>query len=180
MSGREDTKVRDREQPDLDGLTSSYEEFVAARSADLYRAAFLMTGNAADAQDVLQTALIKMYVGWAKVRAAQSPEAYAHRLLTNTFISGRRPVRYTREQLVNAPPDHVATYAAPADPDERLDMWARVITLPVRQRAVIVLRYYVGSSEAEIAEALGCATGTVKSTAAAALRNLRTRMGEPS
>ncbi|MCW2764123.1 MAG: SigE family polymerase sigma factor [Nocardioides sp.] len=155
--------------------TGSFEEFVLARSASLYRTAYLMTGRRAEAEDLLQTALIKLYVAWPRASIVAAPEAYARRVLVNTFISGRRPARFTRERLVRIPPD-----LAVDDPDldDRLTLWPLVVSLPPRQRAVIVLRYYGGLSESEIAHALRCAPGTVKSTASAALRSLRMLMGE--
>ena len=155
----------------------SYEEFVVARSAALYRTAYLLTGQRADAEDLLQTALVKIYVAWRKVAAARSPEAYARRLLVNTFVSGRRPARFTRERLVTSWPEQGVE---DVDPTDHLSLWPHVAALPPRQRAVVVLRYYESLSEAEIAETLGCARGTVKSTASAALATLRARMGETS
>lgn len=153
----------------------SYEEFVAARSAALFRTAYLMTGNRADAEDLLQATLVKVYVAWRRASSAGSPEAYARRILVNTLVSSRRPARFTRERLVHIPPD-----AAVCDPDpsDRLTIWPHVVSLPPRQRAVVVLRFYGGLSELEIADALGCAPGTVKSTSSAAIKALRERMGE--
>jgi RNA polymerase sigma-70 factor (sigma-E family) len=153
----------------------SYDEFVAARSAQLFRSAYLMTDNRTDAEDLLQTTLIKLYVGWRRAAGADSVEAYARRILVNTLISSRRPKRFTHERLLARPPDPVST---DADPEDRLAIWPHIVSLPARQRAVVVLRYYEELSEKEIAHALGCAAGTVKSTAAAALRTLKARMEE--
>lgn len=155
---------------------ASYEDFVRARSTALYRAAYLLTGNTADAEDLVQVALVKLYVGWRKARKAQSIEGYAHRVLVNAFISGRRPARFTRERLVAAPPERPAASGDAGETVEGLVLWPLVRELPPRQRAVVVLRYLDDLSEAEIAEALGMAPGTVKSTASAALKNLRARM----
>lgn len=157
------------------GRTGSYEEFVAARSATLFRTAFLLTGNRPDAEDLLQVALVKVYAGWRRVARAASPEAYARRTLVNAFLSSRRPARFTRERLVHSPPDAAAH---DPDPDDRLALWPLVTALPPRQRAVVVLRYYEGLSEREIADVLGIAPGTVKSTASAALAALRLTIGE--
>ncbi len=150
--------------------TTSYEEFVVARSATLFRTAYLLTGNRADAEDLLQVALVKVYAGWRRVARAASPEAYARKVLVNAFVSSRRPARITRERLVHSPPD--AAVHDP-DPDDRLALWPLVEALPPRQRAVVVLRYYEALSEREIADTLRVAPGTVKSTCAAALRSLR-------
>lgn len=166
-----------REESLAGAAEATYEEFVVARSPSLYRTAYLLTGQQADAEDLLQTALVKVYVGWRKVAGARSPEAYARQVLVNAFVSGRRPARFTRERLVTSLPERGAE---DVDPTDRLSLWPQVEALPPRQRAVVVLRYYEGQSEAEIAETLGCARGTVKSTASAALATLRTRMGESS
>ena len=157
--------------------TVTFEEFVRARSGALYRTAYLLTGSRADAEDLVQVALVKLYVGWRKVDRTRSPEAYARRVLVNAFISGRRPARFTREKLVDAPPEPTGG-AEPADLETGLTLWPLVRELPPRQRAVVVMRYVGDLSEAEIADALGMAPGTVKSTASKALRNLKARMGE--
>ncbi len=154
---------------------TTYEDFVRARSAALYRAAYLLTGNRADAEDLVQVALVKLYVGWKRASRARSVEGYAHRVLVNAFISGRRPARFTRERLVSAPPE--GTVAA-VGVEDGLVLWPLVRELPPRQRAVVVLRYLGDLTEAEIGEALGMAPGTVKSTASAALKNLRTKIGD--
>lgn len=170
---RDEARGADGEGPE----PLTYEEFVVARSASLYRTAYLLTGQPADAEDLLQTALVKLYVGWRKVSAARSPEAYARQVLVNAFMSSRRPARFTRERLVTSLPEQGSV---DVDPTDRLSLWPHIAALPPRQRAVLVLRYYESLSEAEIADALGCARGTVKSTASAALTTLRTRMGETS
>jgi RNA polymerase sigma-70 factor (sigma-E family) len=155
-------------------VAGSY-EFVAARSATLFRTACLLTGNRVDAEDLLQITLVKVYAGWRRVSTAASPEAYARRTLVNQFVSSRRPARFTRERLVHTPPD---AGARDPDQDDRLALWPLVVALPPRQRAVVVLRYYEGLSEREIADTLSMAPGTVKSTASAALAALRQNIGE--
>ena len=150
--------------------SSTYEEYVSARWTSLYRTAYLLTANHADAEDLAQTTLVKVYLSWSKVAAAASPDAYVRRILTNAFLSGRRPLRVTRERLVDETPDVVMTSAENHD---RLTLWPHVSALPPRQRAVIVLRYYEDLSEQQIADTLRCTTGTVKSTASAALKSLR-------
>jgi RNA polymerase sigma-70 factor (sigma-E family) len=152
----------------------SYEEYVGARWTTLYRTAYLLAGNHADAEDLAQAALVKAYLSWPKVTAASSPDAYVRRILTNVFLSARRPLRVTRERLVDRPPE----IAEPAgDEHDRMVLWPHVAALPPRQRAVIVLRYYEDLTEQQIADTLGCSPGTVKSTASDALRTLRSRIG---
>lgn len=160
------------------GATDSFEAFVAARSGALFRTAYLLTGHRADAEDLLQVTLVKLYVAWRRVQRAGSVEAYARTVLTHAFISSRRPARVTRERVVEAPPELPVPSSVPED---RLTLWPQIVRLPPRQRAVVVLRYYEDLSEQEIATALGCSPGTVKSTAHAALRTLRGRLeGERS
>jgi RNA polymerase sigma-70 factor (sigma-E family) len=152
---------------------TTYEEYVAARWATLYRTAYLMAGNHADAEDLVQTALVKVYAAWSRVAAADAPDAYVRRVLTNTFLSSKRPLRVARERLVDQVPEQSTP---PAGSEDRLSIWPHVSSLPPRQRAVIVLRYYEDLSEQQIADALGCSTGTVKSNASLALKSLRARM----
>lgn len=151
----------------LDATT--YEEYVTARWAALYRTAHLLTGDPATAEDLLQSTLIKTYVNWAKVSRADSPDAYVKKMLLNELLSEKRKDarRNGRAHLV------VAGDAAGPDPTDRLDLWSRLAELAPRQRAVLVLRYYEDLSEAQIADVLGVSVGTVKSQAHAALRTLR-------
>jgi RNA polymerase sigma-70 factor (sigma-E family) len=154
---------------------TSYEEYVTLRWAALYRTAYLMTGAHADAEDLVQTTLVKVYAAWDRVARADSPDAYVRRTLVNCFVSGRRPMRVSRERVVAAVPD---AGAAPEGPDERLSLWPHVMALPPKQRAVVVLRYWEDLTEQQIADALGCSTGTVKSNASLAMRSLRARMAD--
>jgi RNA polymerase sigma-70 factor (sigma-E family) len=152
----------------------SFEEYGATAWPALYRAAYLLTGNHADAEDIAQQTLIKAHGAWDRVRNADSPQAYLRRTLTNTFLSDRRPAKRRLEVLRDEVPEPAAQ--APAGIEDRLAIWPHIRALAPRQRAVIVLRYYEQLSEAEIAETLGCSRGTVKSTAHDALRNLREAM----
>ena len=163
-----------RSTPLQDQAALTYDEFVAARWTALYRTAYLLTASHADAEDLAQTALVKTYLAWPKVLAADSPDAYVRRILTNVFLSGRRPLRVVKEQLTDQPPE-VGT--ASLENHDRLALWPHISALPPKQRAVIVLRYYEDLSEQQIADTLGCSPGTVKSTASDALRSLRSRIG---
>jgi RNA polymerase sigma factor (sigma-70 family) len=107
------------------------------------------------------------------VAGASSPDAYVRRILTNAFLSSRRPLRISRERLVDQVPEIGISDAATHD---RLLLWPHVAALPPKQRAVIVLRYYEDLTELEIADALGCSPGTVKSNASLALKSLRARI----
>ena len=155
--------------------TPTFEEYAAAAWPSLYRRAYLLSGNHADAEDLAQQTLIKTHGAWSRVSRAESPNTYVRRILTNTFLSTKRPKGRRLELLAgeNAP----EPVGPPVDgPEERMALWPHVRALPPRQRAVIVLRYYEQLSEAEIADALGCSRGNVKSTAHRALQNLRTAL----
>jgi len=159
-----------------DPAAPTYEEYVAARWSALYRTAYLLTGTHADAEDLAQNTLVKAYRSWAKVTSAASPDAYVRRIMTNTFVSSRRPLRIARERLVDQVPESLA---APEGAElDRMRLWPHIVSLPPKQRAVIVLRYYEDLSEQQIADALGCAPGTVKSNASLALQSLRARMAD--
>jgi RNA polymerase sigma-70 factor (sigma-E family) len=149
-------------------------DFIAHRSAAMLRTAYLLVGDRAHAEDLLQTALIKTYLAWPRIRDPGALDAYVRRTMATTAISwwrGRRFHERAAEQL----PDRVDD--DPVGPRiERDAMWAHLRALPPRQRAVLVLRYYEGLSEAEIAETLGLSRGTVKSHAARALATLRARL----
>lgn len=153
-----------------------YEEYAAIAWPSLYRYAYLLTGIHADAEELAQQTLLKAYRSWSRVRAADSPDAYLRRMLTNSYLSQRRPRSRRLELLTDSPPDRglLPDHAA----EDRMVLWPHVRSLPPRQRAVIVLRYYEGLSEQEIAEALDCSRGNVKSTAHHALKSLRAALGD--
>lgn len=149
----------------------TFEEYAAAAWPGLYRSAYLLSGSHADAEDLAQQTLLQAYRSWDKVVRADQPAAYVRRTLTNLYISQRRPKARRLELLTDAPPEPRPTSVT--GPEDRMVLWPHIASLPPRQRAVIVLRYYEQLSEREIADALGCSTGTVKSTAHRALRALR-------
>ena len=152
-----------------------FEEYASARWPALYRTAVLLTGNTAEAEDLAQQTLVKVFAGWSKVSRADSPDAYVRRMLVNELTTDRR--RGARRALVAVPAAPEAVSAG-LDPGERLDLWRQVVQLPPRQRAVLVLRFYEDLTEAETAHVLGVSLGTVKSQAHDALRTLRTRLGQ--
>jgi RNA polymerase sigma-70 factor (sigma-E family) len=149
-----------------------FRSFVAGRSAALLWFAHLLTGDRADAEDVVQTALARTAMAWHRLHRRDNPEGYVRRAIVTTHLNAVRR-RSWREQPAAELPE-------PADPDRAEDlldqrdaMWRALATLPPRQRAVLVLRYYEDLPEADIAEVLGCSRGTVKSQAAKALAHLR-------
>ena len=148
-----------------------FRDFVVARSGVLLRFAWMLTYDEGRAEDLLQVALAKTWPHWTRVSRDGEPTAYVRKVMVNTATAwwGRR---WRAEIPTLDVPDRAARdpYAAVDDRDALIGVLAR---LPGRQRAVVVLRYYEGLSEAETAEALGCSVGTVKSQAARALARLR-------
>lgn len=149
-------------------------EFIKGRAPALLRSAYLLVGDRELADDLLQTALIKTYLAWPRIRDRGAVEAYVRRTMVTTATSWWRGRRF-RERASAEVPELMA--ADVMDPRlEREVMWRHLLALPVKQRAVLVLRYYEGLSEAEIAETLGLHRGTVKSHASRGLATLRERL----
>lgn len=144
-----------------------FEEFVLARRPALLRTAYLLTGNHADAEDLVQAALLRCVPKWRRI--ADRPEPYVRQVLSRESISRWRARRW-REQHVAAVPEQVA---AGADVDGRLALRQALMSLAPRQRAVVVLRYYEDLTEQQTAAQLGVAVGTVKSQARDGLARLR-------
>jgi RNA polymerase sigma-70 factor (sigma-E family) len=149
-----------------------FQAFVLARRNALLSYAHLLTGSRESAEDVLQTALVRTALAWRRVRNQGDPEGYVRVAISRTAVSAWRSRRW-RERPYADPPDRPTGIDPAQQVDERDAMWQALAGLPPRQRAVLVLRYYEGLSEAEIAATLGCARGTVKSQAAKGLAHLR-------
>lgn len=150
-----------------------FTEFVQGHATALLRTAYLLTGDQGYAEDLVQTALAKVYVSWTRIREPAAIEAYARRVLVNTAMSWWRQRLRRGEHLDHGRIPELTASAGTDEIDERARVWALVRNLPLRQRAVIVLRYYEDLSESETADVLGCATGTVKSQTHRALGSLR-------
>ena len=146
----------------------SFDAFVRARLPALMRFAHAVCGDPHTAADLVQDALERTGLHWDRIDRSGDPEAYVRRAIVNGRISRWRKLR--RESLVDLVPDH-APYVDRSTRDDT--MWQLLATLPRRQRAVLVLRYYEDQSEEQIAATLGCAPGTVKSQASKALAKLR-------
>ncbi len=153
----------------------TFAEYVAARSAALHRAAYLMVGDVGLAEDLVQEALIRTYVGWPRLRDPANAEAYTRKAITTIAIDWSRRKR-SAERPSGRPPDTAAPGHADGV-DEQTWLWQCLLQLPMRQRVAIVLRYYEDLTEAQTAEAMGCALGTVKSTVSAGMARLRTLVG---
>lgn len=155
-------------------MDASFESFVAARSRHLLHAAHLLTGDRHRAEDLLQTALTRAYLRWDRIDS-DDPEGYVRRTMVNAHTDWWRRKPW-REQSTDRLPE-TAVVDGTSSYDTRDAVLAALATLSGRQRAVVVLRYYEGMSEAEIAAALGCSTGTVKSATSRAMAKLRAHPG---
>ncbi|WP_199552595.1 SigE family RNA polymerase sigma factor [Streptomyces sp. N35] len=153
-----------------------FEAFVDARGPRLLRMAWLLTGDAHLAEDLLQTVLARVWPKWQKI-ADDHPEAYVRKALVHTHASWWRR-RWRGEVPHGELPDRAAALDAYEGVELEQSLAAAVRALPVRQRAVVVLRYFEDLSVEETAATLGCATGTVKSQASKALRTLRAVLPE--
>ena len=157
-----------------DADEESFEEFVRGRSQALLRTAYLLTGDWGHAEDLLQVVLTATYRHWRRV-SADVPEAYVRRSLVNQHISGWRRRKLTERPLESAPPPVAPDDVARVDHQD--EVWRALRNVSPTQRAVLVLRYYEGLSEAEIAAVLACSPGSVKAHASRGLATLRLTLG---
>ena len=150
-----------------------YHEFATARAGQLFRVAFLMCGNWHEAEDLTQTTLAKLFVSWNRVRRQDSIEAYARRVMVNAFLSQRR-----LKQSQEMPFATVEPGSAPCvDADLRMTLIAALRQLPLRSRAVVVLRYLEDHSIESVAEQMATTPAAVKSLGARGLTQLRDLLG---
>lgn len=151
---------------------ADFTAFVAASSRRLLRGAYLITGDLATAEDLLQTALERAYRRWPSIRQKNVPEAYVRKIIVTTAIDASR-----RRRLASAPFDEEQLPGLPDPVVESMPGRAALLSyvreLPAGQRAVLVLRYFDDLTEAETARILGCTVGTVKSQHARAMARLR-------
>jgi RNA polymerase sigma-70 factor (sigma-E family) len=148
-----------------------FPEFVAARSPRLLRTAYLLCRDWALAEDLLQTALARVWEAWRRVEG--DPEPYVRRIIVNTYASWWRRRSNGELPTERLPEPRTGGEPPQARVDERDQVWQALGRLPRRQRAVLVLRYFEDLSEAETADALGISVGTVKSQSSRALAKLR-------
>jgi RNA polymerase sigma-70 factor (sigma-E family) len=152
---------------------AEFEAYMQARQPSLLRTAYLLTGNRHNAEDLVQTSLAKLYLAWDKVQDRGSVDGYVRRIMVNENNSLWRRGWKKREHASDALPERPSVDEY--DEGQSSALWDVVQTLPRKQRAVVVLRYYEQLTEAEVAEILGISVGTVKSQASRALATLRER-----
>lgn len=151
----------------------TFEEYAARRLPALLRYAAVLAGDRYLAEDIVQEVLGRAHLRWHKISQLDVPDLYVRRMITNEFLSWRRrwarviPVGQVGDQPPPAGPDAATAHA------ERDALLAELARLPRRQQAVLVLRYYEGLTDPEIADVLGCRPGTVRGYASRALAALR-------
>ena len=157
-------------------MTSEREftEFAVATSPRLRRAAFLLCGDWHTAEDLVQTTMTKVFVSWRRIRRQDAAYAYAARALVNTYLTDKR-LKRTAEIATDRLPERPVESPAP---ETRLVVLDALATLPPRGRAVVVLRYWADMSVDQVAAALGCSPGNVKSQSSRALDKLRVVLGD--
>jgi RNA polymerase sigma-70 factor (ECF subfamily) len=158
--------------PEVVGDENDVVEFCETYHRALYGALFLYCGSRETAEDLTQETLLRVWRNWATVSTMEWPDRWALRVAFNLAKSGFRRLRVARRiaELADISP------AADTDPTDALAVRAAVATLPPRQRAAIVLRYFNDLSVADTATVLGCAEGTVKALTSQAVANLRVRL----
>jgi RNA polymerase sigma-70 factor (sigma-E family) len=152
-------------------LDTEFRDFMHSRWPAMVRLAYALTGDQGHAEDVAQAAFARAYASWPKIRRAGNPEGYVRRIVINENRNRFRRHRVA-ERLTDAPPESGNTDTT-RQYDERSALIAALQRLGPRQRAVVVLRYWLGLTEAETAAELNCSVGTVKSQASRALATLR-------
>ncbi|WP_055588558.1 SigE family RNA polymerase sigma factor [Peterkaempfera griseoplana] len=150
-----------------------FQEFAHSSTPGLLRTALLLCGDWHLSEDLVQTALGKVYASWGRVRRADSPDAYARTVLTRTYISHAR-LRRSGERPVASIPDAGSTQQ---DPTLRLALLDALAQLSARDRAVVVLRYWLDRSVEQTAADLRVTPGAVRTRSMRALAKLRELLG---
>ncbi len=152
-------------------MDPTFEQYVNARGHALLRFATLLTGDRHLAEDLVQEALARAHPKWRRIGAMEHPDAYVRRMVVNLFLSWRR-LRSSRVTPTATLPETLGEDPSQSHAD-RDAMWRLLATLPRQQRAVLVLRFYEGLADDDIARLLDCSPATVRSHASRALGTLR-------
>jgi RNA polymerase sigma-70 factor (sigma-E family) len=161
-------------EADARAVETSFDDEYPALYRSAYRVAFRLLGGREEAADLAQEACARAYARWNRIGGFDSPEAWVAKVAGNLAIDARR--------RANTAQRHRDSYVAPrpedqAREDERVDLHRALLTLPRRQREVVLLRFVADQPEAAVAAALGCSLGTVKSHASRGLAALRDALG---
>lgn len=156
------------------GRDEEFTTYVTARMPWLRRVAYLLCQDWHRADDLVQTAITRLYVHWRRASAVENVDGYARTVLVRVFLAEQRGGWRQRVRVVDRTPDAAVE---PADYAGRVDLRAALAELPPRQRAAVVLRFYCDLSIEQTADVLNCSTGTVKSQSARGLDALRRVLG---
>ncbi|GIE98819.1 SigE family RNA polymerase sigma factor [Paractinoplanes rishiriensis] len=151
----------------------TFVDFVRNRHVELLRFAHVLTGDRHLAEDLVQDALERTGMAWKRLARRDDPEGYTRKIILNRYLNRLRKLK--RERLMAHPPEGPPVEDGTADDQVR----RALAGLPRQQRAVLVLRYYLDLSEAQIADALGCSVGAVKSNASRGMAKLRAAIAVP-
>jgi RNA polymerase sigma-70 factor (sigma-E family) len=151
---------------------AEFDRFVAGRYASLVRSAFLLIGDRGEAEDLVQSALYRTFRSWHRLTAAEAAEAYTRTTMLRLALRWRRR-RWRGEIPTDQVPEEAGRAGGSVSGVDAVDVGRALDSLPIQQRAVLVLRYFDDLSEAQTAAALGCSVGTVKSRASRAIAALR-------
>ena len=154
---------------------TEFSEFMNGRWLQLLRLGYVLTGDRGLAEDLAQTALARAYASWPQIRRAGDPDAYVRRVMVNANHSRFRK-RRVAEQLTGVVPEPPPVEVAGGS-DDRVTLMAALMSLPLGQRSVVVLRFWLDMTETQVADALGCSVGTVKTQGSRALAKLRASAG---
>ena len=149
---------------------NDFDRFVAENGDGLLRAAYLMVGDLHEAEDLVQETLFKVASRWPRVSSMENSVGYARRILVNLALHGRSKRSRNRAELKATVPAETAANAACLDIHDEL--FDALVALPPRQRAALVLRYFLDLPEGEVAAVLRCSLGTVKSSTSRGLKRL--------
>jgi RNA polymerase sigma-70 factor (sigma-E family) len=156
----------------VSGEADGFAQFIEARESALQRTAWLLTNDWALAQDLVQTALARSWPYWGRIRRGDDPEVYVRRVMVNTWATWRRR-RWKAEEPSGMLADRADSGDMAAEVATRVAIRQLLAALTERQRTVVILRLFDDLPEAQVAQILGCAVGTVKATLSQALTRLR-------
>jgi RNA polymerase sigma-70 factor (sigma-E family) len=167
----------------MDDRDRAFAEYFTARSDAMRGTAYLLCGDWHRSEDLVQATFTKLYLAWNRVSRHEVLDGYTRRTLVRTFLDERRRGWFRREHMAEPRPGSGSSTGTAQDavdgsghpgPEDRLVLLDALASVPPRQRAVLVLRYWEDLSIEETAAVLRCSTGTVKSQAARGLATLRT------
>jgi RNA polymerase sigma-70 factor (sigma-E family) len=159
------------------GDAGDFDEWVSLRGPALLRLAFVLTGNRADAEDVVQDALSRALPRWGRISSVEDPDAYVRRMVVNAHISWWRRFRRRESPVADPVPAPVGSPASAGLVADRERVWRACLALPEAQRTAVVLRFYEDLDYAEIAALTGVREGTVRSRVSRGLAVLREELG---